>query len=130
MKQEPCRTRKGLILHPGAIGDCLLALPAASFMKEVLGLDEVDWIGHTEYVSFYPGRSRVDRIRSLETAALHRLFEDAKSFDLAEKDPLFSVFGGYEQVVSFLGGSDPHFEQNLIYTVHCCQSANVLVLPV
>lgn len=121
--------RKGLILHPGAIGDCLLALPTASLMKQRLGIEQVDWIGHTEYIEFYPGRSAVDRIRSLESIPLHRLFQKTESFEVQEHDPLVYSFAGYEQVVSFLGHENPDFEQNLLFTVHCSQSAQVLVLP-
>lgn len=121
--------RKGLILHPGAIGDCLLALPAASLMKERLGIEQVDWIGRTEYIEFYPGRSAVDRIRSLDSIPLHRLFEKSADFEVEEHDPLVHSFSGYEQVISFLGSEHPDFEQNLLFTVHCSQSAQVLVLP-
>ncbi|HOQ04191.1 MAG TPA: glycosyltransferase family 9 protein [Anaerohalosphaeraceae bacterium] len=121
--------RKGLILHPGAIGDCLLALPTASLMKQRLGIEQVDWIGRTEYIEFYPGRSAVDRIRSLDSIPLHRLFQKTESFEVQEHDPLVYSFAGYEQVVSFLGHENPDFEQNLLFTVHCSQSAQVLVLP-
>jgi ADP-heptose:LPS heptosyltransferase len=121
--------RKGLILHPGAIGDCLLALPAASFMKQRLGIEQVDWFGRTEYLEFYPGRTAVDRIRSFDAVPIHRLFQKSASFELAEHDPLLHYFSGYEQVVSFFGCENPDFEQNLLFTIHCSQSAQVLVLP-
>lgn len=123
------QSRKGLILHPGAIGDCLLALPAASLMKQRLGIEQVDWIGRTEYIEFYPGRCAVDRIRSLDSIPLHRLFEKPEDFEVQEHDPLVYSFSGYEQVISFLGSDHPGFEQNLLFTVHCSQSAHVLVLP-
>jgi ADP-heptose:LPS heptosyltransferase len=123
------RNRKGLILHPGAIGDCLLALPTASFLKQRLGVEQVDWIGRTEYIEFYPGRSAVDRIRSLDSIPLHRLFAKSSEFEVEEHDPLIYSFSGYEQVVSFLGSEHPDFEQNLLFTVHCSQSAHVVVLP-
>jgi ADP-heptose:LPS heptosyltransferase len=124
-----CRYRKVLIVHPGAIGDCLLALPLASFMKQVLGMDQVDWIGRTEYVEFYPGRSAVDRIRSMEAIPFHRFFQDNKSFEVEDGDPLIHSFSGYEQVISFLGSENPDFEQNLLYTLHCSQSAHLVMMP-
>lgn len=127
---EECRCRKGLIIHPGAIGDCLLALPLASFMKQMLEIKQVDWIGRTEYIEFYPGRTAVDRIRSIESIPLHRLFQDSKSFEVEDGDPLFQYFSGYQQVISFLGSGNPHFEQNLLYTIHCSQSAHLVMLPV
>lgn len=124
-----CRYRKGLIIHPGAIGDCLLALPLASFMKQALGMDQVDWIGRTEHLEFYPGRSAVDRIRSMEAIPFHRFFQDNKSFEVEDGDPLVHYFSGYEQVISFLGSENPYFEQNLLYTLHCSQSAHLVMLP-
>ena len=122
------RFRKGLIIHPGAIGDCLLALPLASFLKQVLKLDQVDWIGRTEYIEFYPGRTAVDRIRSMESIPFHRLFEEVREFEVEDGDPLVQYFSGYEQVISFLGAKNPNFEQNLLYTIHCSQSAHVTML--
>lgn len=124
-----CRFRKGLIIHPGAIGDCLLALPLASFMKQVLGLDQVDWIGRTEYVEFYPGRTDIDRIRSMESIPFHRLFQETGAFEVEDKDPLIQHFSGYEQVISFLGAENSNFEQNFLYTIHCSQSAQLVMLP-
>ncbi len=127
--QFPECGQKGLIIHPGAIGDGLLALPLAVFLKQRLGISQVDWIGRTEYIEFYPGRSAVDRIRSIESIPMHRLFQDEKTFDVEDKDPLFQYFSGYQQVISFLGSDNPHFEQNLLYTLHCTQSAHVVMLP-
>ena len=40
--------RRAVILQPGAIGDCVLTLPLAAFMKEALGLGGVDIVGHTD----------------------------------------------------------------------------------
>ena len=129
MRNE-CRIKKGLIIHPGAIGDAVCALPLAIFMKEHLGIHLVDWIGRTDYVQYFPTRTAVDAIRSIDAIPLHRLFEDPKTFELADKDPLLYSFAGYEQVVSFLGGDYTNFEENLLYTVHCIQSAHVITLPV
>lgn len=125
-----CTCPKGLIIHPGAIGDCLLALPLASFMKQVLGIFQIDWIGRTEYIEFYPGRTAVDRIRSMESIPLHRFFQDAKTFEVEDGDPLFQYFTGYQQVISFLGSDNLDFEQNLLYTIHCRQSAHLVMMPV
>jgi len=33
--------RRGVILQPGAIGDCVLTLPLAKLMKDCLGLGEI-----------------------------------------------------------------------------------------
>ena len=55
---DTCRDfRRGVIISPAAIGDCLLMLPLARFMKERLRLGSIDMIGHCDYVGFYPGRT-------------------------------------------------------------------------
>ncbi|MBP8605057.1 MAG: glycosyltransferase family 9 protein [Phycisphaerae bacterium] len=126
--QNQEQIRNGVILHPGAVGDCLLTLPLADYMKKVFGLDQMDFIGRTEYIDFYPGRTCIDRIRSIESIELHRLFEDKNSFFLEDKDRLLEAFAGYEQIVSFLGAGHPSFETNLLFTVHSTHSADVAVL--
>lgn len=127
---EPVRNFQfGLVLQPGAIGDCLLTLPLIRFMKEQVGLNGVDVIGHTEYIGLFPVRTCVDRIRSIDIIDLHKLFFKPKDFDLADADPLISVFKGYSWIVSFLGGPHSNFEENLIFTANCSQGAEVFTLP-
>jgi hypothetical protein len=123
------RTRRGLVLQPGAIGDCILTLPLIAFMREALGLGSVDIVGHAEYVGFLPGRSCVDGIRSIDLIDLHRLFAKAGTFDLGDGDPLISVFDSYGWIVTFLGDPDSDFEQNLTFTVYCSHNAEVITLP-
>lgn len=127
--QCPSQQKSGVILHTGAIGDCVLTLPLAAAIKTTCGLSRLDFIGNTEYIGFYPGRTCVDRIISLESIPLHRLFGDSSDFFLDDKDRLSDAFSDYEQVVSFLGFGHPHFEANLLFTAHCTHSAEVTVLP-
>jgi heptosyltransferase-3 len=119
----------GLVLQPGAIGDCLLTLPLIRFMKEQVGLAGVDVIGHTDYIGLFPGRTCVDSIRSIDIIDLHKLFFKPKDFDLADADPLISVFKGYSWIVSFLGTAQSNFEANLVFTANCSQGAEVITLP-
>ena len=126
----PCaEPRKGLILHSGAIGDCLLTLPLAAMMKQVCGLDQVHYMGRLEAVGFYPRRSCIDYVRPFDSAPLYRLFTPTSQFTLDDPDRLITTFQGYEQIVSFLGADHPDFEQNLLLTVHCSHSAEVTLLP-
>jgi len=120
--------QQGVILQPGAIGDCILTLPLAAFMKDVLGLGSVDILGHSEYVGILPGRTCIDSISSIDSIALHRLFVDTKAFDLKDGDPLISTFSGYAWIATFLGEPDSNFEQNLIFTANCSHSAEVITL--
>jgi hypothetical protein len=123
------RALRGVILQPGAIGDCILTLPLVEFMKDCLGLGGVDILGHTEYIGIFPGRTCVDGVRSIDTVDLHRLFAETNTFDLADGDALINTFGDYAWIVTFLGEPDGNFEQNLIFTVNCSHSAEVTTLP-
>lgn len=126
--QAARQAHRGIILQPGAIGDCILTLPLAGFMKDCLGLGAIDILGHTEYIGILPGRSCVDRIRSIDSLDLHRLFADTKAFDLADGDSLINVFADYAWIATFLGEPDSNFEQNLIFTANCSHSAEVITL--
>lgn len=119
----------GVIIHPGAVGDCLLTLPLAAYMKQSMNLERLNFIGRMEYIEFYPGRTCVDRVRSLESIQMHRFFEDESAFVLEDKDRLQTAFESYEQIVSFLGHGHPHFENNLLFCVHSTHSAEVTLLP-
>ena len=120
--------RRGVILQPGAIGDCVLTLSLAAFMKECLELGGVDILGHTEYIGILPGRTCVNGVRSMDSVQLHRLFAEPKTFDLADGDALISVFADYAWIVTFLGEPGSSFEQNLIFTANCSHSAEVITL--
>lgn len=122
------QSRRGLILQPGAIGDCILTLPLAEFMKESLRLGGIEILGHTEYIGILPGRTCIGRVRSMDSMDLHRLFTETKEFDLADKDPLIYVFADYDWIVTFMGEPDSNFEQNLIFTAHCSHSAEIITL--
>lgn len=123
------KLRRGLVLQPGAIGDCILTLPLAGFMKESLSLGGLDILGHSEYTGILPGRSCVDGIRSIDSVDLHRLFVDSKTFELADGDPLITAFSDYSWIVTFLGEPGSDFEQNLIFTAYCSHSVEVVTLP-
>jgi ADP-heptose:LPS heptosyltransferase len=126
--QASKQAQRGAILQPGAIGDCILTLPLAKFMKDSLGLGGIDIIGHTDYIDILSGRTCIDGIRSMDSMDLHRLFAPDKTFDLSDGDPLINAFDDYVWIVTFLGEPNSNFEQNLIYTVNCSHSAEVITL--
>jgi ADP-heptose:LPS heptosyltransferase len=119
---------RGLILQPGAIGDCILTLPLAEFLKDSLKLGGVDILGHTEYIGIFPSRTCVDGVRSMDSIDLHRLFAETDKFDLADRDALINVFSDYSWIVTFLGEPDSDFERNLIFTANCSRSVEVITL--
>ena len=121
--------QRGVILQPGAIGDCILTLSLADYMKDTLQLGGIDILGHTEYIGILPGRTCIDSVRSMDTMDLHRLFVESSTFDLADGDPLINAFADYAWIVTFLGEPNSNFEQNLIFTANCSHSAEVITLP-
>jgi heptosyltransferase-3 len=126
--QAARKAQRGVIVQPGAIGDCILTLPLAAFMKETLGLGGIDLLGHTEYIGILPGRTCVDSVSSIDSIELHRLFVEPKAFDLADRDPLINAFAGYAWIATFLGEPGSHFEQNLVFTANCSHSSEVVTL--
>ena len=126
--QAAKEAQRGVILQPGALGDCILTLPLVKVMTEALGLGGVDLVGHSEYIGILPGRSCVSSIRSIDSTELHRLFVEPAKFDLADRDPLINTFADYAWIVTFLGEPDGPFEQNLIFTANCSHSAEIITL--
>jgi heptosyltransferase-3 len=122
------KMERGLILQPGAIGDCILMLPLAAYMKDTLCLGGIDILGHTEYIGLLPGRSCVDGVRSIDSIELHRLFAESKTFELKDRDPLINAFRDYAWIVTFMGEPNSDFEQNLIFTANCSHSAEIITL--
>jgi hypothetical protein len=122
------KAQRGLILQSGAIGDCILTLPLAVFMKDVLGVGGVEILGHSEYIGILPGRTCIDSISSIDSIDLHRLFADTQAFSLSDRDPLISIFSGYSWIATFLGEPNGNFEQNLIFTANCSHSSEVISL--
>lgn len=120
--------QQAVIIQPGALGDCILTLPLAEFIKNTLDLGRVDFLSHTEYTSILPGRTCVDSVRSIDLIDLHRLFVKSDEFDLGDRDPLIDVFAGYQWIVTFLGQANSDFEQNLIFTANCSHSAEAITL--
>lgn len=124
--------QQALIIQPGAIGDCILTLPLAQWMKTSLRLKEINFLGHTDYIDIFPCRTCVDNVISIDSINLHRLFVKPQEFFLEDYDSLIDIFADYNRVVTFLGKSarqSSNFEQNLIFTLNCSHSAEVITLP-
>jgi hypothetical protein len=121
-------SRRCLILQPGAVGDCILTLPLANFIKKQLKVGAVDMIARTDYTGYFPQRTCIDSLRSLDSVDTHRLFAPKTEFHLGDKDTLIELLAGYSYIVSFMGTPDSDFEQNLIFTVNCSNSAEVIIL--
>jgi len=117
--------RQGLIIQPGALGDCILTLPLARFLKRSLDLGTLAMMGNMDFLAALLGRTCVDKIRSLEGSQVHRLFDVREQFKLGDKDPLLTTFMPYSWIISFLGEAGSDFEHNLLFAANCTHSAEV-----
>lgn len=120
--------KRGLIINPGAIGDCVLTLPLAKFMKDSLGLDGVDLTADSDYTHFYPGRTCIDSVGSINSGGWHRFFSAHNEFEIEHSDPLVRILSRYEWIVSFMGEGNFDFERNLAYAVNCVRAVEVSML--
>ena len=126
--QAAASLQRALIIQPGALGDCILTLPLAEFMKRALHLTKIDMLSNTEYTGILPGRTCIDSVRSLNSVELHRLFMEAHEFELDDPDPLIRDFADYEWIISFMGEAGSQFERNLIFTANCSRGVEVIML--
>jgi heptosyltransferase-3 len=119
---------RALIIQPGAVGDCILTLPLAEFLKTHLGIGTILMLGRSHYIDYFPGRTCIDGIKDLDSVDLHRLFVKSNVFELEDDDSLINVFAGYQQIITFLGAAGSDFEANLIFTAYCSNAAGVTTL--
>jgi ADP-heptose:LPS heptosyltransferase len=123
------KSRRALIIQPGAIGDCILTLPLAQFIIDRLKVGAVDMLGRADYIGYFPGRTCIDTIRAIDSVDMHRFFCPSADFHLTDRDALIDTFAGYLWIVTFLGQTGSDFERNLIFTANCSQSVDVITLP-
>jgi heptosyltransferase-3 len=121
-------SNRALIIQPGAIGDCVLTLPVAEFLKKNFNIGTVTMLGRSHYMEYFPARSCIDSIRDLDAIDLHRLFVSSKDFEVQDSDSLVTAFSGYQHIFTFLGQAGDNFEQNLIYTANCSNPVEVTTL--
>jgi heptosyltransferase III len=68
-----------LVVHPGSLGDTILALPVLVALKEVYRSASLHLIGHPSLVDVLPGRSVIDAMSSIEGSLYRELLSDAES---------------------------------------------------
>lgn len=119
---------RALIIQPGAIGDCVLTLPVAEFIRKTFKIGTVTMLGRSQYMLYLPTRSCIDSVRDLDSIDLHRLFVPSKDFELQDNDPLITAFSGFQQIFNFLASPGDDFEKNLTFTANCSNSVEVTTL--
>jgi ADP-heptose:LPS heptosyltransferase len=93
------------VLHPGALGDVLLAGPALAHLA-ALGLRTTLAVD-SRLVTLFAGSGVVGEARDLESLALHRLFQVPPAGDAGRAlDP-------FDAVVSWFGAGDPAYRASL-----------------
>jgi len=123
-----CDEKFALIIQPGAVGDCLLTLPLARMIRDQLHVTHLDIMGHSQYLSYLLGKTELNRLISLDSINLHRLFTDHAGFNLPEDDELIEFFRPYELIVTFLSDHPGHFERNLAFAACMTHAADVVAL--
>lgn len=96
-----------LVLHPGALGDIILALPAIALLRDRHRSARVTIAGNVEYLAVV-ARGYADKIVSLSTLPLHRLYAGER---LPPHD--LNLWRSFDLIVSWTGAGDGTFLQNL-----------------
>lgn len=122
------KTRRALIIQPGAVGDVILTLPLAQFILAQRDIDQVDILGHLERLEYLQPRTLLGDAISIESVGLHRLFENSDAFELNDPDELVELFRPYELIVTFLSDPPGHFEQNLVGATNRTSPCDVVTL--
>jgi ADP-heptose:LPS heptosyltransferase len=95
-----------LVIHPGALGDVLLAVPALVHLAH-LGLRTTLAV-QSRLVALFGGSGLVEEVRDLESLGLHRLFVEPA-------DPgALGAAGAHDAIVSWFGAADPTFRASLV----------------
>ncbi len=96
-----------LVLHPGALGDIILSLPALAILRRSFPGARIALAANLDFARAVAG-GYVDDLLSFSTVPLHGLFG---SGPVPEADRHFwSAFG---RILSWTGAGDPQFVQNL-----------------
>ncbi len=106
-----------LVLHPGALGDIILSLPALGLLRRHTPGSRLTLAGNLDFVQAVSG-GYADFTRSLATVPLHRLYSQDP---LPDEDVRF--WRSYDRVVSWTGAEDPAFAHNLGRACRCVRVA-------
>lgn len=98
---------RALVIHPGALGDVLLALPALGHLGHLGGGLHRTLAAAPRSVTLLEGAGCVDATVDFDRLALHHLFS-------AEPDPaVLRALARYDVIVSWLGAGDATYTTHL-----------------
>ncbi|GBC83036.1 Lipopolysaccharide core heptosyltransferase RfaQ [bacterium HR10] len=99
--------RRILVIHVGALGDCVLALPALAALDRRFPGAHIELAGHPSPHGLLERRSAVDRVVSIEALGLHRAFSGKLPEDLAR------YLRDFDVIVSWFGSGDTAYRRAL-----------------
>lgn len=95
-----------LAIHPGALGDVLLAIPALRALRAAAGGDELVFAAQPRIAALLVDLGIADQGLDVESLGLGGLFVD-------DGPPPADVLGGAARVVCWFGAGDPAFVERL-----------------
>ena len=98
-----------LLIRAGALGDCLLMLPALSALRANFPQARIDVMGYPERWEWVLGRGIVDAVHTIERPGMHLLFCSG----VEAPEPLKSFLGSYDVVLSYRPDPDGTFQRSL-----------------
>ena len=107
MQRSPQQTI--LMIRAGALGDCLLMLPALHALRGHFPQARIDVMGYPPRWEWVLGRGLVDSVHPIEHPGMHLLF----GAGLAVPEHLRSFLGAYDIILSYRPDPDGVFERSL-----------------
>jgi heptosyltransferase-3 len=107
-----------LVIHPGALGDTILALPALGLLKVQFPEAKITLAGNTDFLPAIAGGC-ADSFISFSSLPLYRLYDSRPVTRSAQ-----SAWTAYDRIVSWTGWANSLFRERF-HEIHPC----VLVAP-
>ncbi|MEK6674738.1 MAG: glycosyltransferase family 9 protein [Planctomycetota bacterium] len=99
-----------LVLHAGALGDCVLAIQTARIVASAIHADRVEMVARSGIARWAAGRGLLQAAHSMESSYGRGLFE--------QQDDEHSVFAeflrSFDHILSFLGGMNDPISTRLV----------------
>jgi ADP-heptose:LPS heptosyltransferase len=97
------------MIRAGALGDCLLMLPALHALRAHFPQAQIDVMGYPSRWEWVLGRGLVDTVHTIERLGMHLLFSEG----LDVPGHLRSFLGAYDIILSYRPDPDGVFERSL-----------------
>ena len=99
-----------LVIYPGALGDTLVALPVLAALKQSYAPAVLELIGHPALLEVLPGRSAVDRMRSIEGPEFHALLGDLEAIPPVQQ----ALFERFDVAIAWVPDSEGQLKRTLM----------------